>query len=101
MNNILFFLFLSPLAMAQSYFTPREVYDFAIGDTLEFSILAETAFTPFQDYSITRFSIASKTYNADSSEICYFAISCERCTIPLLSLTDNAQFLHWKSDCLS
>lgn len=87
--------------MAQTYFTPREVYDFAVGDTLEFYISAGTAFTQFQDYGITRYSIASKTYNSDSSEICYFANSCERYTIPLLSLTDNAQFLHWKSDCLS
>ncbi|NBU46932.1 MAG: T9SS C-terminal target domain-containing protein [Flavobacteriales bacterium] len=75
MKNILLFLFLSQLAMAQSYFTPQEVYDFAVGDTLEFSISAGTAFTPFQDYGITRYSIASKTYNSDSSEICYFANS--------------------------
>lgn len=61
--------------MAQTYFTPREVYDFHVGDTLEFSISAGTAFTQFQDYGITRYSIASKTYNSDSSEICYFANS--------------------------
>lgn len=75
MKNTLLFLFLSQLAMAQTYFTPREVYDFAVGDTLEYAISAGTALTQFQDYGITRYSIASKTYNSDSSEICYFANS--------------------------
>lgn len=75
MKNTILFLFLSQMAMAQTYFTPREVYDFAVGDTLEYAISAGTAFTQFQDYGITRYSIASKTYNSDSSEICYFANS--------------------------
>lgn len=66
-------LFLSQLTLAQSYFTPREVYDFAVGDTLEYSISGGITFTQLQEYGITRHCIQSKTYNIDSSEICYFS----------------------------
>lgn len=75
MKCTLFFLCLSHVLVAQSYFTPRDVYDFAVGDTLEYSISAGTIFTQYQDFGTTRYSIASKTYNVDSSEICYFANS--------------------------
>jgi hypothetical protein len=73
MRITIFALFLSHLTIAQSYFTPREVYDFAVGDTLEYSISGGITFTQLQEYGITRHSIQSKTYNIDSSEICYFS----------------------------
>ena len=66
-------LLFSQLTLAQSYFTPREVYDFSVGDTLEFSISGGITFTQLQEYGITRHCIQSKSYNIDSSEICYFS----------------------------
>lgn len=73
MRSTILTLFLSHLAFAQSYFTPREVYDFAVGDTLEFSISGGFTFTQFQEFGITRHCIQTKTYNIDSSEVCYFS----------------------------
>ena len=66
-------LFLHQLTIAQSYFTPREVYDFAVGDTLEYSISGGITFTQMQEYGITRYCIQTKTYNIDSSEVCYYS----------------------------
>lgn len=73
MRSTILTLFLSHLAFAQSYFTPREVYDFSVGDTLEFSISGGFTFTQFQEFGITRHCIQTKTYNIDSSEVCYFS----------------------------
>jgi hypothetical protein len=66
-------LLLSHLALAQSFFTPREVYDFTVGDTLEYSISGGYTFTQFQEFGITRHCINTKTYNIDSTEVCYYS----------------------------
>lgn len=73
MKTFVILLFLSQLTIAQTYFTPREVYDFSIGDTLEYSISGGYTFTQFQEFGITRHCIHTKTYNLDSTEVCYFS----------------------------
>jgi hypothetical protein len=73
MKLTLLILFFGHLTLAQSYFTPREVYDFAVGDTLEYSISGGITFTQMQEYGITRYCIQTKTYNIDSSEVCYYS----------------------------
>lgn len=73
MKLTLLLLVFGHLTLAQSYFTPREVYDFAVGDTLEFSISGGITFTQMQEFGITRHCIQTKSYNIDSSEVCYFS----------------------------
>jgi hypothetical protein len=65
------FLLVGTQILGQNYYTPRNVYDFSVGDTLEFYISGGTQFTQYQYSGTTRHSIMDKLYNIDSSEVCY------------------------------
>jgi hypothetical protein len=71
MKVLISFLLFSSILSAQNHLTPREVYDFSIGDTLEYYIAVGTEFTMYQNRGTTRYAIEDKIYSTDSSEICY------------------------------
>lgn len=75
MNNVVVFFFICPILFSQSYLSPRDVYNFEVGDTLEYSISSGTLFTQFQDYQTTRFTISSKNFTLDSTSVCYMVNS--------------------------
>ena len=94
MKTTIFVLFFSHLALAQSYFTPRYVYEFSVGDTLEYYISGGIQFTQYQENGITRHCIHTKTFNLDSSEVCYLANTYSmKCTFN--NNTGNYDTIRW------